>query len=51
MAALDTLDANEVAAIPARAGAGRPLKADRKRLLIIGAVSLLGLGALGTATR
>ncbi|HEX3573802.1 MAG TPA: flagellar basal body-associated FliL family protein [Rhodopila sp.] len=50
MAALDTLDANEVAAIPPRAGAGRPLKANRKKLLIIGAASLLGLAALGIAT-
>jgi flagellar FliL protein len=49
MAALDTLDANEAA--PIRTVAGKQPKASRKKLLIIGAVSLLALGALGLATK
>jgi flagellar FliL protein len=51
MAASDTLDADEVAVIPAPAGTGRSPRASRKKLLIIAALSLLGLGGLGVATK
>jgi flagellar protein FliL len=49
MAALDTLDADEADAIPARAGVGGRPRAGHKKLLIIAACILLGLGALGFA--
>jgi flagellar FliL protein len=51
MAASDTLDADEVAVIPARAGTASSPRARRKKLLIIAASTLLGLGGLGAATR
>jgi flagellar protein FliL len=49
MAALETLDAEDAVAIPGIAGL--PPKARRKKLLIIGTFGLLGLGALGLATK
>jgi flagellar protein FliL len=51
MAASDTLDADEVAVIPAGAGTGSSPRASRKKLLIIAALSLCGLGGLGVATK
>jgi flagellar FliL protein len=51
MAALDTLDADEAAAIPASAGVGGLPRAGRKKLLIIAAAGLLGLGGLGFAAK
>jgi flagellar FliL protein len=51
MAASDTLEADEVAVIPARSGKGSAPKVSRKKLLIIAALSLLGLGGLGVAAR
>src|ERR1700692_486110 len=51
MAASDTLDADEAAAMPAIAGAGRRPKTGRKKLLVIGAAALLWLGALGFAVK
>jgi flagellar FliL protein len=51
MAALDTLDGDEAAAIPASAGARRLPKAGPKKLLIIAASILLGLGGVGFAVK
>ena len=51
MAALDTLDGDEAAAIPASAGARRLPKAGYKKLLIIAASILLGLGGVGFAVK
>jgi flagellar FliL protein len=51
MAASDTLDADDAAAIPASHAAGNPSKLNRKKLLIIAGLSLVGLGAIGSAAR
>ncbi len=47
MAALDTLDADEVASVPTSPGPGTPAKPGRRKLLVIGAISLVGLALAG----
>jgi flagellar basal body-associated protein FliL len=51
MAASDTLDVDDAAAIPVSGAAGKARRIDRKKLLVIGGLSLLGLAGLGGAVK